>query len=237
MAIATIQRNLAIYHRNPWLKPLHIQFAVYINDLPLGVIEGETTYQALTSMKFWEDLSVLSWMEFDIRHLTSMKFSFFSTHCSLSVLKAFHSTMSGERVCSTCYGDMKNCIFKCHLSKFHNFGVINLLHCHKKIARDSPCWTPDTSLSTVCLLSKRKFQIGNLLAVLEGIMILCRCTRGHACCRRCCGKRSMLYLDDSTSWKIDEGCRNHSKDWKFWSVTRLLRCTFTPFAKLRKNEV
>lgn len=93
MAIATIQRNLAIYDRNPWLKPLHIQFAVYINDLPLGVIEGETTYQALTSMKFWEDLSVLSWMEFDIKHLTSMKFSFFSTHCSLSVLNAFHSTM------------------------------------------------------------------------------------------------------------------------------------------------
>lgn len=144
---------------------------------------------------------------------------------------------SCERVCSTCYGDMKNCIFKCHLSKFHNFGVINLLHCHKKIARVSPCWTPDTSLSTRCLLSKRKFQIGNLLAVLEGIMILCRCTRGHACCRRCCGKRSMLYLDDSTSWKIDAGWRNHSKDWKFWSVTRLLRCTFTTFAKLRKNEV
>lgn len=138
---------------------------------------------------------------------------------------------------STCYGDMKNCIFKCHLSKFHNFGVINLLHCHTKIARDSPCWTPDTSLSTLCLLSKRKFQIGNLFAVLEGIMILCRCTRGHACCRRCCGKRSMLYLDDSTSWKIVEGWRNHSKDWKFWSVSRLLRCTFTPFAKLQKNEV
>ena len=110
---------------------------------------------------------------------------------------------SCERVCSTCYGDMKNCIFKCHLSKFHNIAVINLLHCHKKIARVSPCWTPDTSLSTRCLLSKRKFQIGNLLAVLEGIMILCRCTRGHACCRRCCGKISMLYLDDSTSWKID----------------------------------